>query len=264
MGASRRKSNRRGFCPASMLVTALVCLLPLSAAAWPTIELTPSLDNTMYETEMDMPPEQNELSNGEGIFLFAGRTGLDGGFRLRRALLKFDLEALPAGSEILAAELVLFQSRAAPGSPPSKMTLHGVLQEWGEGASDAPGPEGQGALAEPGDASWFHRIYDSESWRFPGGEFANVSASSATVGTAVGDFVWPCTQVMIQQLNTWLSDPDRNFGWLLMGFEAGGRNAHRFHSRQHSDPETRPRLRLVYRPPGMVLSDSFEAQATCD
>lgn len=255
----------RGSCRLFLILLLVAAgFFPGVAFSWPTVELEATLDNTLYESEMDMPPEQNELSNGVGIFLFAGRTGLDAGFRLRRALLKFDLEALPAGSEILAAELVLYHSRAAPGSPPSGMTLHRVLQEWGEGASDAPGPEGQGAFAEPGDATWFHRLYDSESWRHPGGDFVDTASTSATVGSAVEDFVWPCTQTMLKDLNRWLSEPDRNFGWLLMGFEAGGRNAHRFHSRQHFEVETRPRLRLVYRPPGIVLSDGFEAQVPCN
>lgn len=263
MGAPQGKFTRRPCC--SFLIPVLVAAgyFPGVAFSWPSVELEATLDNTLYETEMDMPPEQNELSNGMGIFLFAGRTGLDGGFRLRRALLKFDLEALPAGSEILAAELVLYHSQAAPGSPPSEMTLHRVLQEWGEGASDAPGPEGQGAFAEPGDATWFHRLYDSEIWRSPGGDFVDAASTSATVGSAVGDFVWPCTQALIEDLNEWLGEPDRNFGWLLKGFEASGGNAHRFHSRQHFEGETRPRLRVVFRPPGVVFSDGFEAQMPC-
>lgn len=236
---------------------------PMLAWAWPTIELEPDLDNSLYESAPDDPPQQNELSNGKGIFLFAGRTGLDGGFRLRRALLKFDLSGLPAGSEVLAAELVLYQSRAAPGSPPVKMTLHRVLEEWGEGDSDAPGPEGQGTFAEPDDATWYHRLYDSDIWRAPGGDFEAGASSSVTVGTAVGDFTWPCTSEMVEELNLWLNRPERNFGWLLMGFEVGGMNARRFHSRHHFDAETRPRLRIVYRPPGALLADGFESTISC-
>ena len=239
-------------------------IFPTAGLAWPTLELEAVADNTLYESEVDNPPVLNELSNGEGIFLFAGRTGFDAGFRLRRALLKFDLSVLPAGSGIVFAELVLYHSRAAPGSPPSEMTLHPVSQNWGEGASDAAGPEGQGAFAQPGDATWFRPIYDSGRWQLPGGDFAVSPSASTVVGELVGDFVWPCTQAMLDDLNAWANAPEQNFGWVLLGFEDGGMNAHRFHSREHPDTETRPRLRIAYRPPGTLLVDGFEPPPDCD
>jgi hypothetical protein len=58
--------------------------------------------------------------------------------------------------------------------------------------------------------------------------------------------------------------PELNFGWLLMGFEAGGRNAHRFHSREHAEVDTRPRLRLIYRTPETVVNDGFESLTDCE
>ena len=235
-----------------------------AALAWPAIELEAVLDNTLYESEMDMPPDQNELSNGQGIFLFAGRTGLDGGFRLRRAVVQFDLSVLPPGSEILSAEVVLYHSRAAPGSPPSLMSLHRLVQEWGEGDSDAPGPEGQGAFAEPGDATWFHNTYATELWESPGGDFLVPASAFTVVGADVGDQVWACTQSLLEDLNLWLRDSSQNFGWLLTGFEDGGMNAHRFHSRENLEVDTRPRLRLVYRTPDDLSSDSFETPSACN
>jgi len=260
MGGSLKKILRSLLC----LSLAIIGLCPVAGLAWRTTILEASLDNTLYQSEMDLPPVQHELSNGKGIFLFAGRTGLDGGFRVRRTLVKFDLSVLPAGSEILFAEIVLYHSRAAPGSPPSEMTLHRVLQAWSEGDSDAAGPEGQGALAEPGDATWFHRFYDSETWRLSGGYYLGEVSASTIVGSGVGDNAWTCTPRMLDDLNSWLLDPDQNFGWLLMGFEDGAMNAHRFHSREHPEVETRPRLRLVYRAPDNLSSDGFEALVTCE
>jgi hypothetical protein len=49
-----------------------------------------------------------------------------------------------------------------------------------------------------------------------------------------------------------------------MGFEAGGRNAHRFHSREHAEVDTRPRLRLIYRTPETVVNDGFESLTDCE
>jgi hypothetical protein len=69
---------------------------------------------------------------------------------------------------------------------------------------------------------------------------------------------------MLDDLNAWLDHPQQNFGWLLIGFEDGAMNAHRFHSREHTEVNTRPRLRLVYRSPESVSSDGFETIATCE
>ena len=245
------------------LLTLLLVLLPVEAISWPGAVLESSADNTLYLSEPDQGPSQNELSNGSGWFLFSGRTGLDGGFRPRRALLRFDLSTIPEGSEILYAELVLYQSNSAPGSPPSVMTLHRVLQAWGEGGSDAVGPEGQGALADAGDATWISRIYGDEKWEVPGGHYHDAISAAATVGSFEGQHTWPCSQTMLDDLNGWISQPEENFGWVLIGAESGGMNAHRFNSREHFSPDTRPQLILVYAPPGILQSDGFESEVTC-
>ena len=246
-----------------LLVISLTGGFPVSAFSWSTIEVEAEMDNTLYQTEMDIPPARNELSNGQGIFLFAGRTGLDAGFRNRRALVKFDLSVLPDDAEVLSAELVLYLSRAAPGAPPSEMTLHRVLQPWGEGISNAAGPEGQGALAEKGDATWFHSEYSTQLWSIPGGSFQIWPSAVTTVGSLSQDYVWPCTRQLLGEINTWLNVPEENSGWLLLGFEDGARNARRFHSREHPEVQTRPRLRLIYRTPDMVFADGFESLPGC-
>lgn len=263
MGAGRRfMMTVKG--PARLYVfAAFLAVIPQWCLAWQTLVLEPSLDNTLYESEPDLPPTQNELSNGKGIFLFAGRTGLDAGFRLRRAALQFDLSAIPAESEIIYAELTLFQSRAAPGSPPSQLTLHRLRGSWGEGNSDAAGPEGQGAFAEPGDVTWFNRDYPGTPWKLPGGDFVAQASAATTLGPDSMDFTWVCSADMLADLNDWLVSPGDNFGWLLRGFEDGAQNARRFHSREHSDAATRPRLKLVFRGPDELLMDGFEDAPTC-
>lgn len=255
----RGRSSRRIFSAA----TVLLLVIPVVALPSNTIELEAVLDTTLYQTEMDMPSVQNEFSNGKGIFLFSGRTGLDAGFRSRRALFRFDLTTLPEGAEILGAQVILYLSRAAPGAPPSVMTLHRVTRQWGEGLSDAAGPEGQGAPAEKDDATWFHNIYDSDLWGNAGGDFIDQSSSSTTVGSNVIAYSWGCTKQLVDELNAWLEQPDTNFGWLLKGFEDGARNARRFHSREHPDAETRPRLLIEYSTPETLLMDGFESQTAC-
>jgi hypothetical protein len=234
-----------------------------SLCAWPSLELEPVQDNTLYETPIDSGATQYELSNGAGDFLFAGRGGMDAGFKLRRAVLKFDLSGLPAGAEILAARLTLHQSRAAPGSPPASMGLYRVSQDWGEGESEGIGAEGQGNFATAGDATWHHRFYPDIAWDTPGGSFAETASATTTVGQELTAYTWGCTSALVADLALWQSAPAQNFGWIVVGGEAAAYSAHRFDSRENEAVETRPRLTIVYRPAETVHSDGFETPPDC-
>jgi hypothetical protein len=226
--------------------------------------LQPSQDNTLYQTPIDQVGQQNELSNGAGNFLFAGRTGLDAGFRLRRALIRFDLESvLPPGAEIVAASVTLYQSRAAPGSPPAEMGLHRILQAWGEGASKGIGPEGQGNFAEPGDATWHHRIFPDDLWDSEGGSFESLASAVSTVGQTLQFYDWSCDQKLLDDLEFWLANPELNFGWILVGGELAGMSAHRFNSRENENEQQRPTLTLYYLAEDSILNDGFENALNC-
>lgn len=246
---------------ATMLV---VTVIPSTASAWPEVQLIADRDNTLYQTEMDVGEVQNEFSNGAGSFLFAGRTNLDAGFRLRRGLIRFDLSVLPVGTEVLSAELTLYQSNVPPGAFPLSVSLHRVLEEWGEGASDGIGPEGQGAPAQTGDATWFHRLYNTELWADEGGTFTASASASSTIGPTLGDYSWTCTTGLLADIQAWLDNNESNFGWIILGGEEGGGTARRFNSRSNSQTDTRPRLRVVYRVPDVVYADGFETPETCD
>src|SRR5207237_1956163 len=56
-----------------------------------TITLTPSKDNTLYESTV------GDVSNGAGTFFFVGQTN---GSAARRGVMAFNLAAIPAGSQI--------------------------------------------------------------------------------------------------------------------------------------------------------------------
>src|SRR5947209_14545733 len=68
---------------------------PPSAPQTQTVTLTPSKDNTLYQTT------NGSLSNGSGVHIFAGATNRR---ELRRALIAFDVaRQIPAGSRIIRA-----------------------------------------------------------------------------------------------------------------------------------------------------------------
>ena len=116
-------------------LTALLLFAVLRSAAFAdVVSLAPQKDNTLYEDGKGF------LSNGHGIYFFAGRTAAPS---LRRGLIAFDLTSIPTNATITAVSLSLFLSKTHGGS--ASVSLSKVSQAWGEGASDAGEPGGNGA-----------------------------------------------------------------------------------------------------------------------
>src|SRR5262245_65772104 len=85
----------------SILATA-VAALAVSTTSGDQLILEPDRDNTLYSYD-------GTLSNGAGQWIFAGQTRRAGS---RRALLRFNLDALPAESQIVSASLELTCTRS--------------------------------------------------------------------------------------------------------------------------------------------------------
>lgn len=212
-----------------LLVPACLALCAPAMAA--TLVLEPVADNAMYS-------EDGDLANGAGAWIFAGRIARDD---LRRALIRFDLSALPSGATVDSAELQLSMSRSI--APELPVTLHRVLASWGEGDSDAGDPGGLGATASDGDATWTLRAKPGLAWTTPGGDFAP-AASASTPVAGIGDYAWSGPG-LLADIEAWRQDPSANHGWIVIGDETQT-SARRFDSREHPDPDSRPRLVIEY------------------
>ena len=79
-------------------------LLPLAARA-DQVTIFAAADNTMYSASVDQ-------SNGAGLYIFAGRTNTGD---LHRALVRFNLSAIPAGATITKGA-ILFPRLEEPAS----------------------------------------------------------------------------------------------------------------------------------------------------
>jgi hypothetical protein len=216
----------------------LMALVLATAAAADEVAIAPSRDNTLYEVDED----DDEVSNGAGDFFFAGLTD---GNQSRRGLMAFDVAgAIPTGATITSVVLELTMSKTITGD--KEIRLHRVLADWGEGASDAPGEEGGGIEAQPGDATWVHTFFDVSLWAAEGGDFDAAPSASATVGDT-GEYAWGSTDGMVADVQGWLDQPATNFGWMVLGPE-DGTSAKRFNTRENADPQTRPMLRVQFDP----------------
>jgi hypothetical protein len=209
------------------------------AAAADVANIQPQKDNTLYESPA------GSLSNGSGPGMFCGRSGTG---LTRRALVRFDVAgAIPPGSTVNSATLSLNVSMSLIGEVP--VSLHRVLADWGEGASvSMVSGGGQGAPAEPGDATWVHTYYNTQVWATVGGDFTPTpSATHPVAGT--GPYTWGSTAGMVADVQAWLDAPAANYGWLIGGDESAPATARRFDTREHLVAAQRPVLTVDFTPP---------------
>jgi hypothetical protein len=197
-----------------------------------TVTLTPSKDNTLYESGA------GSISNGAGIHLFAGSTASRA---RRRALLAFDLSGIPPGSQITRVALTLRISQSISG--PQTMRLHRVSTNWGEGTSNAGSSrDGDGAPSQSGDATWVHTFFPDVRWSSPGGDFETTADATAQT---TGSISWE-SSAMIARVQQWLDQPSTNFGWIVIGNEGASTTAYRFDSREVVPETTRPALTIEF------------------
>lgn len=204
-------------------VLALTCLLlPSFSLAQTTIVVPVAKDNTLYETPT------GSLSNGAGEYLFAGRTQQGPGVDRRRALIAFDLSTVPTGATVLSAELTLQMNMTIAST--ENVSVHRLLADWGEGASNATGNEGAGEPAAAGDATWIHTSFPSSTWSSAGGDYTPTASDVQPIGSN-GAYIWSST-LMAADVQAWLDNPGSNFGWILIGDEGFSPTAKRFDSSQ--------------------------------
>lgn len=212
---------------AALLGLTSVCLAGISTAQATVIQISPALDNTLYERPT------GDVSNGAGAGLFIGQTGVNAGNVLRRALMSFDLNGqIPAGSVINSVSLDISVNTVPPGATGFDATLHRVSTSWGEGTSSAAGTGGSGAPATTGDATWLHRFFDTDLWSTAGGDFDPTASGTAPIGAGVGTYTFASSPGMVADVQAWVDNPASNFGWIVLGEEANPQNARRFGSRE--------------------------------
>jgi len=222
----------------TVLVGFLALLAAVPAAA-ETVTIEASGDATLIEDT------SGALANGSGPYFFVGRTA-SRDRAVRRAVLRFDVAAaVPARAIIESVSLTVYLWPSHP--EPRAIELHRVQQDWGEGPSFSSG--GGGAPAQAGDVTWIHASYDTDPWVRPGAQF--VARSSAVIVMAdYGPYTFPSTNHLVQDVRLWVSNPGRNFGWVMIGDEIEPQSVKSFASREHPDLNLRPTLTVTFREPG--------------
>ena len=227
------------------LIVVLAAALAARLSAQGVIALTPTKDNTLFDSST------GALSAGAEPGVFCGVTN----FALkRRAVLAFDVAGnLPAGATVVSATLVLEVNMASGG--PLSIELHRVSADWGEStSSSAGGGGGTGAASKQGDVTWIHRFYPTIFWANAGGDFSPV-VSAATSVSQSAVYTWSSAQ-MADDVQDWFNNPANNFGWMLKSPEQVSGSARRIASREAIAPSSPPRLEVTYlAPPSASVMD---------
>lgn len=222
----------------SLLLTSLIAVSGIPAFA-ETVYIAANRDVTLIEDA------EGDIANGSGPAFFAGRTNQPA-FGIRRGLVYFDVAAaLPKKAIIDFASLRLYQE--SNNAQPIEISLFRLLADWGEGASATSG--GRGRPAEAGGSTWLYRFWPSRQWQQQGGAFLTQASATRTVA-GNGDYAWPGTSYLVNDVRLWQQKPQQNFGWLVKGDENTPGTAKRFSSRESAEKSRRPTLLIKYHLPG--------------
>src|SRR5215510_1314983 len=218
----------------------IVCFLLATASGADVIQLSPSKDNTLYES--DLP-----ISNGAGEHFFAGTTPTSG---RRRGLIAFDIAGnLPGGSTVLRVTLRLHVSHQRGTAT---IELHRARADWSEGSSVASRGQGGGGPAMVGDATWLNTFWDDTesppAWDLPGGDF-DPSVSAFVSVSSIDYYTFYSTDGLVADVQLFVDTPKANFGWVLMAQIESVLGPNRFDSRESSNLDYRPFLTVKFAPP---------------
>ncbi len=229
-------------------------LLPLflaSSLLGSTVVIPPSSDTTLIQDAA------GSLGNGSGTGIFVGRTNQPNDsngnlIQIRRGLIYYNVaSSVPAGSTITSVSLTMYSD--APGQNGDRtVTLHRVLQSWGEGASNSG--SGAGVAAQNNDATWLYRFYNAASptsspaWSTAGGSYSPTVSASQLVLSAPNRPTWTDPQ-MVADVQSWLTTPANNFGWAIIGDESVPQTVKQFASREYTTSTSdQPLLTITYTP----------------
>ena len=212
------------------------CAALACAAAADTVTLEPIADGTLIESTT-----AQQYALGAALNIYCGRVGTNGAGTLRRAMVRYDLSALPPGAVVTGVSLKVYMSQTNSGA--QTINMHRLQEKWGEGASFAFG--GGGTVPETNDATWIHTYYPGQLWSVPGGKFAATASASKSIAAA-GAYTFTSTPALVADVAAWQANPASNCGWILVGNEAVLDTAKRFESRESADPTRRPLLTITY------------------
>jgi hypothetical protein len=199
--------------PSTAILLALILIASVSNLAATTVALLPAEQTTIFS-----PPAYADNNFGAENLLECGANGVG---QPGRALIQFDLGSIPANAVITDAQMTITVTNVPPGDQHagpanSDFGLYAMLVPWVAGT----GGTIKGAPAQLGETTWDERLAGIAGWGQPGGQigtdFSNSPSTSTSIGTVTGSYTFGVTPQMLSDLQSWLSDPSTNFGYMMI------------------------------------------------
>ncbi len=211
-----------------------------------SVDATASIDNTIYYNSGESA-HTDTLSNGLGTAFVAGHVATAG--YIRRALIKFTMPTLPTGAVVDSVTLQLYAVKNAQNNTASRsFSLYKLTSDWGQGTSIATAA-GTGTGATTGDATWIRTFYNTSSWTTAGGDFVATASGTSNTFTTAGTLIYfksGTSGQMKTDVQSWISTPSNNYGWIIRGDETTALKATEFASFQATLYSRRPKLTIYY------------------
>jgi hypothetical protein len=226
-------------------VAAIGCLLATLPAATEACAESVSLPAVADTGLREVLPN---VSGGADAVLRAGTTASMSTNSRARALFLFDpAGAIPPGSIITAAQLTLTVT-ATTDTLPRSFDLRRMLAPWSES-----------------DATWLIRLAPSVPWESPGGlegvDYSVTASATNMVGNA-GAYSWGSTTGVVADVQRWIDNPAKNFGWMLVRpEETTPRTTRVFTSREGATGQ--PLLTVEFTTPLRITSTQIADHQLC-
>jgi hypothetical protein len=160
------------------------------------------------------------------------------GEEYRRSLLRWDLAALPSAITINSARVELYRFDGGAENA-MQLALHRVTRSWTEGSGFDLWPD---PSYVPDGATWTH-AGPGTAWTTPGGDFDSSIVGQTTLPVGIGtEWVQLDASAAVR---AWVAGSAPNHG-LLLRAASGEYTYHYYYSREHGDPDLRPRLVVNY------------------
>jgi len=224
-----------------IVLSAFSCALGQFAVQAESAVFTSAADTSIQEF-------RPTTTGGTGTGLRVGTVGASGGGGRVRAFFLFDPPtSIPPGSIILSASLNLTVSLTVDAMPRS-FELHRLLVPWDEM-----------------NATWLIRLPPDVAWSAGGGAAGvDYAAAPSVVAplTGVGSYTFGSTTGLIADVQRWVDNPSKNYGWILLGAdEVTDQTARLVNSRENVSGL--PRLNIEFEPPFRIDSVALATNQLC-
>jgi len=212
-------------------VSVLLSLGIAGTARADSLILNPAGDASISEKNLNTPM-------GYESTLEAGTTGPSAGYKSSRALLRFNpTNSVPTNAIVTSAALILTLTQDPPTQTNLWFDLRMLLRAWSESV-----------------VTWTNRLSPAAPWSVPGGAAPADYASTVTQSNlirGVGSYTFASNSNMVADVQSWVSNPDSNFGWILICQQQGlSQRERKFGSRE--DAANAPSLVVQYTVPTLA------------